>query len=437
MIVKHSIKKNGNNEVLYLYLDYSYEFSTFKNIKIIDSIKDYINKNKIVFNGTKVVLVVGSLFLGTIILNNSINYDKTSTKDNYTYVSKITLNNYNSNNKIESITKVDTKNKSVKTTTIKTAKKSTTNYKKTTTKKISVKKKISTKKNTSNKTSTKTTNKITNKTNTSVKKETSSNINVTIYRSNGKVLKLELEEYLVGVVAAEMPASFNLEALKAQAVAARTYTLKSIKTGKKLTDTVSTQVYKDNNELKNMWGSSYNTYYNKIKNAVNATKGIYISYNNDYIDALFHSTSNGYTEDAVNVWGNNIPYLKSVASPLDKNTTSYLRTITKTYKELEKQLGYPLDKNTTINIVRNKSNRVSTITINNKTYTGVEFREKLALRSTDFDIDLNDNITITTRGYGHGVGLSQYGSNELAKKGYSYDRIIKFYYTGISINKIK
>ena len=437
MIVKHSIKKNGNNEVLYLYLDYSYEFSTFKNIKIIDSIKDYINKNKIVFNGTKVVLVVGSLFLGTIILNNSINYDKTSTKDNYTYVSKITLNNYNSNNKIESITKVDTKNKSVKTTTIKTAKKSTTNYKKTTTKKISVKKKISTKKNTSNKTSTKTTNKITNKTNTSVKKETSSNINVTIYRSNGKVLKLELEEYLVGVVAAEMPASFNLEALKAQAVAARTYTLKSIKTGKKLTDTVSTQVYKDNNELKNMWGSSYNTYYNKIKNAVNATKGIYISYNNDYIDALFHSTSNGYTEDAVNVWGNNIPYLKSVASPLDKNTTSYLRTITKTYKELEKQLGYPLDKNTTINIVRNNSNRVSTITINNKTYTGVEFREKLALRSTDFDIDLNDNITITTRGYGHGVGLSQYGSNELAKKGYSYDRIIKFYYTGISINKIK
>ena len=185
-----------------------------------------------------------------------------------------------------------------------------------------------------------------------------------------------------------------------------------------------------------MWGASYNTYYNKIKSAVNSTKGMYISYNNEYIDAVFHSTSNGYTEDAINVWGNNIPYLKSVETPLDKSATSFKRIITKTYREIENILGFSIDKDTPIKIVRNKSNRVATIAINNKTYTGVEFREKLGLRSTDFDIDLKEQVTITTRGYGHGVGLSQYGANELAKRGYSYDKIIKLYYTGVSIKKL-
>lgn len=451
MIIKHSIKKDGNFEVLYLYLDYSYEFGSFKNIKIIDSIKNYINKNKISFNGTKVVLVVGSLFLGTLILNNNINSIE-KPKEDYKYVSKITLNNYNSDNKIVSITKIDTKEKEIKNTNINkstnkvTTNKTTTNNKKVTKKKITTTKKTtntsnknttsSKKTTTNNNKNTSTNKKATTKNNTTTKKETSKSITVTVYRSNGKILNLELEEYLIGVVAAEMPASFNIEALKAQSIAARTYTLKAIKTGKKLTDTVSTQTYKDNTELKSMWGSSYNTYYNKIKSAVNSTKGMYISYNNDYIDAVFHSTSNGYTEDAVNVWGNNIPYLKSVETPLDKNTTSFKRTINKTYKEINSILGISINKSASIIITRNKSNRVSTIKINNKTYSGVEFREKLGLRSTDFDIDLNDEVTITTRGYGHGVGLSQYGSNELAKSGYSYDKIIKFYYTGVSINKL-
>ena len=449
MINSYSIKKIKNNEVLVLYLDYSYEFSSFDDVKIISNIKDFINKRNIKFNGNKVILMVGSLMLGTLILNTNNLYDKDyNSKELYTYVSKVTLNNYDNLNKLKSISKIDTKKKEIKTTSVKktsnTVKKinSKNTNKVTANKRINSSKKTSTiKKATNNKITTK---KVTTKTNkkksnnTTSKKETNNDIKVTIYRNSGKIITLSLEEYLIGVVGAEMPASFNIEALKAQAIAARTYTLKSIKKNKKLTDTTSTQVYKDNNELKKMWGSSFNTYYQKVKSAVNSTKGLYITYNGDYIDAVFFSTSNGYTEDPINVWGYNIPYLKIKDSPLDKNTSAYLRTKKFTYDEFSKILGFTINKETTISITKNKSNRVSTIKINNKTYTGVDFRELLNLRSTDFDLELENNkIVITTRGYGHGVGLSQYGSNELAKTGYTYDKIIKYYYTGVSINKLK
>lgn len=449
MINSYSIKKIKNNEVLVLYLDYSYEFSSFDDIKIISNIKDFINKRNIKFNGNKVILMVGSLMLGTLILNTNNLYDKNyDSKEPYTYVSKVTLNNYDNLNKLKSISKIDTKKKVVNTIKVKkinnTVKKinSKNTNKVTANKRINSSKKTSTiKKATNNKITTK---KVTTKTNkkkannTTSKKETNNDIKVTIYRNSGKIITLSLEEYLIGVVGAEMPASFNIEALKAQAIAARTYTLKSIKKNKKITDTTSTQVYKDNNELKKMWGSSFNTYYQKVKSAVNSTKGLYITYNGDYIDAVFFSTSNGYTEDPINVWGYNIPYLKIKDSPLDKNTSAYLRTKEFTYDEFSKILGFTINKETTISITKNKSNRVSTIKINNKTYTGVDFRELLNLRSTDFDLELENNkIVITTRGYGHGVGLSQYGSNELAKSGYTYDKIIKYYYTGVSINKLK
>ena len=444
MIYSYSIKKNNEEEILILYLDYSYEFANFSNNKIISSIKDFIKNKKIKFNGNKVILIVGSLMLGTLIINtNAFEVKTIDSNEPLTYVSKITLNNYDKDNKLKSITKIDPKEKKVVTTPVK---KINTSTKKTTVKKVNnnssktINKTNTTKKVTVTKKTTTNTkkNNTNNKTNTIVKKEESNDIKVTVYRSNGKAINLSLEEYLIGVVAAEMPASFNKEALKAQAIAARTYTLKSIKKNKKLTDTTSTQVYKDNNELKNMWGSSFNTYYNKVKSAVDSTKGLYISYNGDYIDAVFFSTSNGYTEDPINVWGYSIPYLKIKESFFDKNTNAYLRTKELTYEEINKALSFDIDKDTPISITRNKSNRISIIKINNKSYTGVDFRELLGLRSADFDLELKDNkVIITTRGYGHGVGLSQYGSNELAKKGYTYDRIIKYYYTGVSINKLK
>ena len=242
---------------------------------------------------------------------------------------------------------------------------------------------------------------------------------------------------MIGVVAEEMPASFSIEALKAQAIVARTYAIKAISQGRKLTDTTDTQVYKDNNQLKKKWGASYNTYYKKIKKAVDMTKGMVITYKGNLIDATYFSTSNGYTEDAVMVWGNDIPYLKSVESTWDKNTTSYLKNISLTYEEISKKLGFIVNKETEIKITkRNESNRIKEITINNKSYTGIEIRTLLGLRSADFDIDQKENsITFTTRGYGHGVGMSQYGANEMAKKGYSYNKIITHYYQGVKIVK--
>jgi len=258
---------------------------------------------------------------------------------------------------------------------------------------------------------------------------------VTVYRSNGSVITLSMTDYLIGVVGAEMPASFNIEALKAQAVVARTYALKKIESGGRLTDTVSTQSYKDNNELKKLWGSSFDTYYNKIMEAVLATKDISIYYNGNLIDAVYHSTSNGMTQDALYVWGNSIPYLVSVDSSWDKDATSYLREVSKDFNSVLNLLGIDFREDITFEILsRDNSGRVLEVRVGDNTYSGIEFRNLLGLRSADFDFLLeNGNLIITTRGYGHGVGMSQYGANGMAKDGYNYLQILRHYYTGVNI----
>ena len=256
---------------------------------------------------------------------------------------------------------------------------------------------------------------------------------ITVYRTNGDVINIGLTEYLVGVVAGEMPASFPMEALKAQAVVARTYTMKSLQIGRKLTDSTSTQVYKDNNQLRNLWGKDYDRYYQRIYDAVTSTDNICVYYNGNYIDAVYHSTSNGYTEDAVNVWGNSIPYLQTVASTWDQNVSSYLKTITKEESDIISILG--LENLDEIQILeRNNSGRVEKVQIGNKIFSGVELRNMLGLRSTDFEIIKDNNIiTITTKGYGHGVGMSQYGAKGMAEQGYSYREILNHYYTNVNI----
>lgn len=260
---------------------------------------------------------------------------------------------------------------------------------------------------------------------------------ITLKRTNGEVLQVGLEEYLIGVVAAEMPASFNSEALKAQAIVARTYTLKLLESGRTITDDVSTQVYKSNSELQSMWKASYNTYYNKVKNAVSATNGLCIKYNGSLIDAVYHSTSNGYTEDSVNVWGNSVPYLKTVTSPWDTSVSSYLKNVTISFDKISNVLGFDFNSSSSIEIIsRDESNRISRIKFNDKEYSGVEIRNLLGLRSADFDFNISDEgVNFTTRGYGHGVGMSQYGANEMSNAGYSYDGILNHYYTNVQIVK--
>ena len=255
--------------------------------------------------------------------------------------------------------------------------------------------------------------------------------------ANGEVINIPITDYLIGVVGSEMPASFHSEALKAGVVAARTYALKKIKNGEVLTDTVATQVYSDNNELRSKWGNEFDKYYNKIKDCVISTNNEVITYNGELISAMYFSTSNGYTESAKEVFGYDIPYLQSVESSVDLDTTPYLRSIDKESSQILSILGVA-DLNNIEIISRTNSGRVKEIKIDNKIYSGVELRNLLGLRSTDFEIVVNgDTTTITTKGYGHGVGMSQYGANKLALNGYTYKDIINHYYTNVKIESVK
>ena len=157
---------------------------------------------------------------------------------------------------------------------------------------------------------------------------------------------------------------------------------------------------------------------------------MYLTYKGNYIEAVFHSTSNGKTEASVNVWGNTYPYLVSVESKYDNLNSSFQKDKKITYSELSKKLGFTITDETEFNILgKTSGNRVSKISIGSNTYTGVKLRNILGLRSADFAIKKNDDgVVFTTKGYGHGVGLSQYGANGYAKNGYTVFQILSHYY---------
>ena len=256
---------------------------------------------------------------------------------------------------------------------------------------------------------------------------------------NSELLELNIDDYLVGVVSCEMPASFEEEALKAGAVAARTYLLNKLENNNEyvITSTTNDQCYSNAEELKEKWKEDYDKYLSKIQKVVMETHGEYMTYKDEIIKAFYFSTSNGKTENVENVFGEKLDYLVSVNSIYDTNTTQFSRTIEIPKNEFLTKLN--LDKSNTIeitNVIKNETNRVDKITINDKVFKGTEVRKLLDLRSTDFEIEINnDNVIISTKGYGHGVGMSQYGANELAKMGYDYEKILKHYYTGIKIVK--
>lgn len=427
MIYDYEIKKVKNEKVLYLYFDFSSEFANLKKSKskkkINKVIEDYIKENKIRYTGQKIAIVVGGIMVATIAFNS---YKKEIPANEFNYQNysiNVIDNNYKYENNVnelekETVKEEKTNKKAEQKPGEKASNKTVSSVKKpTATKSPTIKKEIP---------------KVENK-----DQDESKKTYVTINRRNGIVLNLELEEYIIGVVGTEMPAAFSLEALKAQAVIARTYTLNAIGNNKPLTDDSSTQNYKSNDELKKMWGSSFNTYYEKIKKAVDSTKGEYLMYQGKIIDAVYHSTSNGKTEDAKYVWGNSMPYLISVESPYDNTNKTIIYDKYITYEELSKKLGIDFNKDTNIEITsKTAGNRVEILNIAELSYTGVDIRNILGLRSADFKINKDDNgITFTTTGYGHGVGLSQYGANGMAKNGYNYEAILKHYYTGVTLVK--
>lgn len=397
-------------------------------------IKKFIKENKIDFAGKTVAIIASGIVVGTLMLNNPTTNSISS--ENYTITMSENLATAITNPKIELTNNEQTTNKEV----IEQAEKQETNQEK-------INQNQSTESiNQTNNTQTISTTQTTNSpqvTQTSSQEQTTQQVQeaktyVNIHRTNGQVIQLELEKYIIGVVGAEMPASFSDQALMSQAIIARTYALKAINRGVTLTDNSSTQNYKSNTELQAMWGLDYNYYYNKIKNAVEVTKGMYLTYNGTLIEAVYHSTSNGITEDSRYVWGNYFPYLVSVESVYDSSNPSFQKEQFISYQDLTTKLEIEINSNTNFNILsKTTGNRVENIEINGSVYTGVQIRNLLGLRSTDFEITKTDTgITFVTKGYGHGVGLSQYGANGMAKAGYNYEQILKHYYTGVTINQM-
>lgn len=273
-----------------------------------------------------------------------------------------------------------------------------------------------------------------------------SKIMVSVYRTEKKEIeKVPLEEYIEGVVASEMPVNFELEALKAQALSARTYIVKTLLTPMKdspqntnVTDSSLHQVYKDKDELKVKWGKNYDRRIKKIAQAVSATQGQIITFEGKPIDASFFSTSNGYTENSEDYWKESIPYLRSVPSPWDKSSPKFSDYKVLPISNLESKLGVNIPEEGAIGTVkRTSSHRVAFIEISGKKYEGKKIRELLGLNSSDFTLERKDQqVVITSKGYGHGVGMSQYGANSMAKEGKNYKDIVSYYYKDIKINDL-
>lgn len=270
------------------------------------------------------------------------------------------------------------------------------------------------------------------------------NINVRVKRlSTNEIQIVPLEEYIVGVLAGEMPVYFELEALKAQAVASRSYVLKRLEYNKDseydVVDSVLNQVYLDDNYLKEAWGKDYVVNINKLRTAVNQTIDEYLEYNGEIIDALFFSTSNGYTEDASVVFNLELPYLKSVESKWDAQTSSVFNSQkTMSLQEFYEKLGLEYKSELSFNVLeRSDTNRIIKLEINGNMLNATDVYNKLGLRSTDFNLtQVGTNVVIDARGYGHGVGMSQYGALGMAKEGYNYKQVLEYYYTGAKIKKI-
>lgn len=250
--------------------------------------------------------------------------------------------------------------------------------------------------------------------------------------------KIPLETYVLGVVAAEMPITFHEEALKAQSIAARTYVLKATNYGEKTIDkTVQKQVYASEEDRKKKWGGSFEQYEAKLQKIIASTEGEIIVYKDQLITAMFFSTSNGQTESAENYSGYAIPYLVSVPSEEEE---LYAQNMNKQFEFTNKEwanafgLKWSSSIPNTLEVKKSDSNRVESIQMNGKIWTGREVRTLLELPSTDFSISFQSNkVVVDTVGYGHGVGMSQYGAEVLANDSVEAHDILIHYYKGTVI----
>ena len=272
---------------------------------------------------------------------------------------------------------------------------------------------------------------------------------VRVAMEGGEVAEMTMADYLWSVTAAEMPASFEPEALKAQTVTARTYTVWKMAAGESnhpeadvCTDINCCQAFLSREQAAANWGASAAEYTEKVSAAVAATDGQIMTYDGQPIQAVFFSSSAGRTEDAVAVWGNAVPYLVGVDSPEGEDVPSYHTEVTMTAAEFKEIFlaSYPgadlsgapsgWFRNTTLTA----SGRVAAMDVGGVTVKGTQLRSLFSLRSTSFTVVTGeDSVTFRVTGYGHGVGMSQYGANALARQGKTWREILNWYYTGIEI----
>lgn len=271
---------------------------------------------------------------------------------------------------------------------------------------------------------------------------------VSVYiKKEDRVVEMDTAQYLKEVVAAEMPVDFHSEALKAQAVAARTYMVNRRNNGGTdihkgahiCTDSTHCKAWIAESERKEIWGEDAEEKWAKISRAVDETSGIIMTYEGKPISAVFHSTSSGKTENAVDVWGGDVPYLVSVDSVGDTESPKFNSELTLSVEDFRQTAsksiaGIDWSLGNFSEIFRSEAGGIRSLKIGGVAISGTTFRSIFSLRSTNAEItESNGNITITTKGYGHGVGMSQYGANYLASQGKGYQEILQTYYTGIKI----
>lgn len=269
--------------------------------------------------------------------------------------------------------------------------------------------------------------------------------------SSGKVMELQMYDYVVGAVASEISPTYEKEAIKAQAVACYTYAKWLMQnadnaslSGADISDsTQSHQGYYDSDELKEKWNDKYDTYITKIKECVSEVFGQYMTYENEVILACYHAVSPGQTESAKNVWGKDISYLKSVSAPGDKLSPDIDSEATFSKEEFLKKAetldGVFLESDESKWLGKTKTTDtgfVSSLEIGGKTFDGNEIRTAFSLKSPYFTVKYEGGkFTFSVKGYGHGLGMSQYSADYMARQGSSYEEILLHFYSGVKIEK--
>ena len=259
---------------------------------------------------------------------------------------------------------------------------------------------------------------------------------IKLEKEDNSIVEIPLEEYVLCVLRKEVPALYEEEALKAQAVAVRSYALRKIESNAHEEGDLCTlfshcMAYMDEEDAKEKWGENFDEYNEKMKKAVSDTKNKVLIHENQIANTVFFAVSSGRTESAVDVWGGKVPYLVSVDSSEDINAKGFESEVKVPAEEFKSKLQ--LESVKIESVTRTEGGSVKKIRISGRDFDGKAIRSLFGLRSANFEISSGEEIVFKVKGYGHGVGMSQNGANECAKKGMNFEEILAKYYPGTQL----